>query len=203
MGGPDVGAEDEPRPRLKANRAGGRPPSTWPHRPRRPACWPPGCRCAGDGRAAEARRDGELAARAHRRGATAAMPRRCRHGWLPTVVLNHIDFPSHQGVFCLTSGRSRLGSVGTGRPAGTWRSHRSPDHQGPARRHLAQQGETHMRKQLGIAAVSAVALTFAPGAAAGASTDTTEPAGTEPAGTEPAGSELPARRRPAVTSSSA
>ena len=45
-----------------------------------------------------------------------------------------------------------------------------------------------MRKQLGIAAVSAVALTFATGAAAGASTDTTEPAGTEPAGTEPAGS---------------
>jgi ribose transport system substrate-binding protein len=45
------------------------------------------------------------------------------------------------------------------------------------------------RMRLGIAALSALALTFVTGVGAGASTDTTEPAGTEPAGTEAAGSE--------------
>jgi ribose transport system substrate-binding protein len=45
------------------------------------------------------------------------------------------------------------------------------------------------RTRLGVAALSALALTFATGVGAAASTDTTEPAGTEPAGTEPAGSE--------------
>ena len=44
--------------------------------------------------------------------------------WLSTVVLNHTDFPSHQSIFCLTTGRSRLGSrtaavAARGRGAGT------------------------------------------------------------------------------------
>ena len=53
-------------------------------------------------------------------------------------------------------------------------------------------GETHMtttstgdrRGRLGVAALSALALTFVTGVGASASTDTTEPSGTEPAGTE-------------------
>jgi ribose transport system substrate-binding protein len=43
------------------------------------------------------------------------------------------------------------------------------------------------KSRLGVAALSALALTFATGIGAGASTDTTEPSGTEPAGSEPAG----------------
>ncbi len=43
--------------------------------------------------------------------------------------------------------------------------------------------------RLGVAALSALALTFVTGVGASATTDTTEPAGTEPAGTEPAGTE--------------
>ena len=43
--------------------------------------------------------------------------------------------------------------------------------------------------RLGIAGLSALALTFVTGVGATASTDTTEPAGTEPAGTEAAGTE--------------
>jgi ribose transport system substrate-binding protein len=41
--------------------------------------------------------------------------------------------------------------------------------------------------RLGVAALSALALTFVTGVGASATTDTTEPTGTEPAGTEPAG----------------
>jgi ribose transport system substrate-binding protein len=44
------------------------------------------------------------------------------------------------------------------------------------------------RGKLGVAALSALALTVAGGVGAGASTDTTEPAGTEPAGSAPSGS---------------
>jgi ribose transport system substrate-binding protein len=44
------------------------------------------------------------------------------------------------------------------------------------------------RVRLGVAALSALALTFVTGIGADASSDTTEPAGTEPAGSEPAGS---------------
>src|SRR5262245_51074184 len=44
------------------------------------------------------------------------------------------------------------------------------------------------RGKLGVAALSALALTVVSGVGVGASTGTTEPAGTEPAGTEPAGS---------------
>ena len=40
------------------------------------------------------------------------------------------------------------------------------------------------RGKLGVAALSALALTVVGGVGAGASTDTTEPAGTEPAGSD-------------------
>ena len=143
VGGTDVGTEHEPRPRVEGEpcrraSTGRRRLTSGGHQ----RAGDEGVDALGDRRATEAGGSRQLTTGAwcpvtEQLQQAPALPARPPACWLPTEVLNHIHFPSHQGVFCLTTGRSRLGSKRAGGPRGRTVGIVLLSNQGPARRHLA------------------------------------------------------------------